>query len=96
MDVGRTEGIGGAGRIEDPRKISRTSPTQGASSPPPADKVEISEGARLISEALTLPQVRADRIEEVKRLIDSGKFETDERLQGAIERFIQENRDLLE
>lgn len=95
MDVGRTEGVGGPGRVEGPKQPSKVTPSQIPSTPPPADKVEISESARLVSEALSLPQVRTERVEEIKKLIESGRFETDERLQGAVDQFLEENRDLL-
>ena len=95
MDVGRTEGVGGPGRVEGPKKPSSIKPTQPPASPSKADSVEISEGARLVSEAMALPQTRAERIEEVKKLIESGRFENDERLNGSVEQFLRENPDLL-
>lgn len=95
MDIGRTEGVGGPGRIEGLHPLSKVRPPVPAS-PPPADRVEISEEARLVSEALCLPAVRSERVEEIRHLIRSGRFETDARLEGALQRFLEENRDVLE
>jgi len=95
MDIGRTEGIGGPGRIEGPHKASKINPPA-PPAPPPADKVEISSQARLVSEALSLPSVRAERIAEIRKLIQAGLYENDARLEGALLKFLQENRDLLE
>ena len=94
MDIGRTEGIGGPGRIEGPRHPSQVDPSA-LSSPAPADRIEISEHARLVSEALFLPDVRAERVQEMKRLLESGRFDTEARLEGALQRFLEENRDVL-
>jgi flagellar biosynthesis anti-sigma factor FlgM len=94
MDIGRTEGVGGPGRIEGSQRISKADSTAPASSSP-ADKVEISEQARLVSEALSLPPVRAERVEEIRKLIQSGLYETDARLEGALQKFLEENRDVL-
>ena len=94
MDVGRTDGVGGPNRVEGPRKTPKVTPSQTPSAPPPTDKVEISEAARLVSEALSLPQVRTERVEEIKKLLESGQFDNDARLQGAIDQFLEENSDL--
>lgn len=96
MDIGRTEGVGGTGRIEGPQRMSKppaSSPTPGAG---PADRADLSAQSQLISEALGLPAVRAERIDEVRRLLASGELDSDARLEGAIDRFLAENRDLLE
>ncbi len=94
MDIGRTDGVGGPGRVEGPRPPHRITPPQ-AASPAPADKVEISEAAQLISEALALPQVRSERVDEVRKLIESGRFDNDERLEAAVDKFLRDNPDLL-
>ena len=94
MDVGRTEGVSGPGGIER-RKIDAARIRKAESAPPPSDKVEISEGGRLLSEALSLPPTRSEKIEEVRRLIESGKYDTRERLEGAIDRLLQDHPELL-
>ncbi len=93
MDIGRTDGIGGPGRIEGPQRASKPAPSP---TPPadPADRVEVSASSQLISEALSLPPVRAERIDEVRHLLASGQLDTDARLEGALDRFLEENRGL--
>jgi len=91
MDIGRTEGVQGTGNVQGPRRIGGVPPASPASVP--LDKVEISDVARLVSEIQALPQVRPDRIDTVRRLIESGRFETSERLEGAIGRFLQETEE---
>jgi hypothetical protein len=94
MVIGRTDGVGGPGRIDGPNKITRITPPLKQSGPASADKVDLSQKAGMISKALSLPQVRAERVAEVRKLIESGRFDTDTRLEGALKRFVAENSDV--
>ena len=91
MDIGKTDGVGGPGRIDGPNKIARVTPSVTPSGPSSADKVDLSQKAGMISKAMSLPQVRLDRVGEIKKLIQMGTFETDARLEGALKRFMIEN-----
>ena len=95
MDVGRTEGAGGSGRIEGPHKTSKPAQPSSPKAPGASDKVDISAPAGLISKALSLDPVRLDRVAEVKKLVQSGKYQTDAHLEGALDRFLDENSDAL-
>ena len=95
MDIGRTEGVQGPAPIDPSKKVGKTQKAADASSTPLTDKVEISDGARLLSEVLGLPGVRQEKIEAIKQLIEDGKFDTEERLQGAIDELLKENPDFL-
>ncbi len=88
MEIGRTEGVQGPGNVQGPRKTAPASPT---SPTQPGDRVEISETARMIAELTSMPKVRQDRIEAVKKLVESGQFDTKERLAGAIDNLLREN-----
>jgi anti-sigma28 factor (negative regulator of flagellin synthesis) len=91
MDIGRTDGVGGPGRIDGPNKITRTSPPSTPSGASAADKVDLSQKAAMVSKAMSLPAARAERVAEIKMLIQSGQFETNDRLEWAINRFLIEN-----
>lgn len=66
--------------------------------PPPArtettslnDSVEISDAARLVEQAGEIPAVRQDRIDAIRRQIAAGTYETDEKLNIAVERLLDE------
>ena len=94
MDIGKTDGVGGPGRVDGPNKITRITPPVTPSGASAADKVDLSQKAAMVSKALSLPDVRAERMAEIKQLIESGRFDTDARLQGALDRFMVENSDL--
>lgn len=95
MDIGKTDGVGGPGRIHGPNKISRVTSSSMPSGPASADKIDLSRKAGMVSKALSLPQVRTERVAEVKKMIESGRFDTDTRLEGALKKFVMENPDLL-
>ena len=96
MDIGKTEGVGGAGRIDGPQRIGKITPPPAHSVAGANDKLDISSHAKITSDALALPKVRSERVEEVRNLLRSGRFETDARLNQALDRFLAENRDTLE
>ena len=91
MEIGRTEGVQGPGNVQGPKRVSQvpsTSPVERT------DRLEISDAARLISELTSMPRLRQDRIEAVRKLIEAGQFETQARLEGALEGFLGENPDI--
>ena len=94
MDIGSTEGLGGIGRIHGPQKPASIPPSSYTQAVDPADKLEISTHGHLVSQARELPATRLERIQEVCNLIESRRFDTLQRLQGAIDRFLAENPDL--
>lgn len=50
------------------------------------------EHARHLAYLRTLPEVRADRIAKIKKMIADGSFDTDTRLSAAIDRMLEELR----
>jgi hypothetical protein len=95
MDIGRTEGIGGSGRIEGPQCSSKPAPSSATPGSARTDRAEFSASSQLISEALGLPSVRSERIDEVRQLLASGQLDSDARLEGALDAFLREQRDVL-
>ena len=96
MDVGSTSGVGGAGRVDGPQHVGPVKPSATSVPSAAADKVQLSPQAKIASDALALPAVRAERVDEIKKLIESGRFDTDARLESALDGFLAENPDLLE
>ena len=96
MDIGRTEGAGGAGRIEGPQRSSKPAPSAATPGSARVDRAELSASSQLISEAIGLPSVRSERIDEVRQLLASGQLDTDARLEGALDGFLRENPDVLQ
>lgn len=94
MEIERTGGVSGAGGVEG-KKTPRVSKPQATTPAREGDKVEISQAGQFISEIASLPKIRQDKVDEVKRLIEQNRFETPERLSSAVDKFLQENSDLI-
>jgi len=54
------------------------------------DELDISEAARLVEQAKELPEIRGDRVEAIRAKIAEGTYETNEKLEGAVERLLDE------
>ena len=54
------------------------------------DQVELSRTAQLLSKVHDLPDVRQDVVDRVRAEIESGQYETPEKLDAAIQRLIEE------
>ena len=55
-----------------------------------SDQVDISPEAELINQVHNLPDIRADRVAELRAQIASGSYETEERISGALDRLLDE------
>ena len=54
------------------------------------DTVEISDSARYLGEIKKLPDIREDKVQAARDLIASGQFETPERIDGTVDKLLQE------
>ena len=60
------------------------------SSSPTSDTVEISQQARIAAKLASLPEVRTDLVAQVKAEIEAGTYDTQEKLDIAISRMLNE------
>ncbi|HUG89260.1 MAG TPA: flagellar biosynthesis anti-sigma factor FlgM [Planctomycetaceae bacterium] len=54
------------------------------------DQVEISPAARLLETAGRSPEIRAERLNQIKAEIEAGTYETPEKLEAALVRLFEE------
>jgi len=54
------------------------------------DQLDISREADLVSRVRDVPEIRQDRVAEIRAQIESGVYETDDKLEGALERLLDE------
>lgn len=87
MIIGPTGPLGGTNPIDPTHNIRPTEPKDLL--PPIQDKVEVSEAARLSSEALSIDPIRLDKIQNLKMEIQAGTFDTTERLEKALQKFLE-------
>lgn len=54
------------------------------------DRVEVSDVARFLDELRRLPSVRLERIEQIRQAIEAGAYETEQKLDAALDRLLSE------
>ena len=59
-------------------------------SPPGADKVEISFQAQLMGKIAMMPEVRSEKVDEVRQSLAMGTYDIEGKLSTAVERFIDD------
>ena len=52
--------------------------------------MDISPKAQVLSQVRDIPDIRHDRVAEIRAAIDSGTYETDEKLSVALDRLLDE------
>jgi flagellar biosynthesis anti-sigma factor FlgM len=70
-------------------RASQSAAAQG-SSLAQVDQLDISPEASFAAQAQDLPDVRQSRVAEIRAQIESGAYETDDKLEGALERLLDE------
>jgi negative regulator of flagellin synthesis FlgM len=78
------QALGGPHSIRSPQR------TAAPSTPAIGDQLDISESAQLLSQAHDVPDVREDLVARVRSQITGGTYETPERLDGAVDRLLDE------
>ncbi len=88
--------IHGLTQIHGPQPVSaphRTQAPHGAAASghtTGADQLDISQEADMISRVRELPEIRADRVAEIRAAIESGTYETSDKLEVAVGRLLDE------
>ena len=86
--------IYGPGQVHGPQSIrapQRVQPAQAdAVDNTPLDQVDISAEADFVSQIHDLPDIRADRVADIRAQIESGVYETNEKIDIAVGRLLDE------
>jgi len=90
MQIHGPSHLHGAQSIQGPHKVRQAS---AAPTPEPlhgADQVDISAEADMVSRVHELPDVRTDRVAEIRQQLAAGAYETDAKLDVALGRLLDE------
>ena len=89
MEIHQSGGIPGPDPIQ-PKRISqsRFTPPKGPSHG--VDRAEISDHAKFLAKLREVPPIRKEKVEELRALIASLRYETPERIAGAVEKLLRE------
>ena len=85
--------IRGPGDVSKTTRIESVKRSTGSVGPEAAhagreDTVEFSQISRLLSKLSSTPEVRHDRVEEIRAEIERGEYMTDEKLKAAMNRLL--------
>lgn len=95
MDVSGIGSVHGSGPVRSANPASASGPAQQASpSAPqsitsPQDELEISAAGQMLDRLSETPDVRAERIAQIKEAIENGDYDTDEKLEAALSRMFE-------
>ncbi len=90
MQIHGVNHLHGAQSINGPHRTQPTNATPQADAWLGVDEVEISQEADLVSRVHDLPDIRADRVAQIRAEIAAGIYETDGKLDVAIGRLLDE------
>jgi negative regulator of flagellin synthesis FlgM len=89
MQVYGTTYLHGAQSISAPH-TARTHQPQPTQYTAPADELALSPEALLLDRVRDLPEIRSDRVQQIRAQLAAGTYETGERLNAALERLLDE------
>ena len=90
MQIQGPVSVHGAHGLNGPHRARTAQPTPPQSASGQVDQLDISSEADLVSRAREIDDIRTDRVAEIKSAIESGAYETDEKLDIAIDRLLDE------
>ncbi len=83
-DISLVSGVNGS-RVEPVEvRVDRPAKTQSEAPARPSDRVDISDRARLLSQLAALPDTRSDLVDNIRKQIADGTYETADRLDQAV------------
>jgi negative regulator of flagellin synthesis FlgM len=68
-------------------------PAEAAHTPPApgvGDRIDISEAGQIAGRLAEIPDVRQERVDEIRAALADGTYETDAKLEAAVERLLDE------
>ena len=76
--------------INAPHRAQASPPAARSSYATGADQLDISREADMVSRARELPDIRADRVAEIRAAIEAGTYETADKIEVAVGRLLDE------
>ncbi len=90
MQIQGPANLHGAHAIHGPHRVQGPAPQQPSGPIQGADQLDISAEAEMISRIRDVPDIRADRVAEIRHQIEAGTYETEDKLELAVGRLFDE------
>jgi len=72
------------------QNIPEEAPCHEATPPPMGGTPDVAETLRLLERISRMPDIRFEKVQQMQELIAEGRFETPERIDGAVRRLMEE------
>ncbi len=82
--------VHGAQSVHGPHSARSIEPASSPASQGVGDRLELSDAGKIAGQLAEIPDIRADRVEQLRAAIASGNYETEERLGVAVDRLLDE------
>jgi negative regulator of flagellin synthesis FlgM len=90
MQIHGPSQIHGAQPIHGPHPARSAEPAASPASAGMGDRLDISEAGQLADRLAEIPDMRGDRVQDIRAALADGTYETDEKLDIALERLLDE------
>jgi len=89
MDVSGLGSVSGAGPIRSATTANAAKPAQSPATMSPQDELQLSSVGQSLDRVGESPEMRAERIAQIKASIDEGSYDMDEKLDIALSRMFE-------
>ena len=90
MQIHGTAYLHGPQSMSGPHRAYNSQPPARSASAQPADQLDISPQADLVSRVRDVPDIRHDRVATIKAAIANGTYETPEKMDAALDRLLDQ------
>ena len=90
MQINGLSRLHAAQAINGPHQPQSTPPTKPSTPVAGADELDLSPQASLIDQVKAAPDIRVDRVADIRAQIEAGVYATDEKLDIALDRLLEE------
>ena len=90
MQIRGTSGVQTTTQVNFANRIQSTETSNVATQIDTTDQVDISNEARMLAGLNENTEIRADRVAEIRQQIETGQYETTEKLETAVDRLLDE------
>lgn len=90
MQINGPTHLHGPQSVNAPHRPQASRPAAGTNHVSGADQLDISREAEMVSRARETPDIRAERVAEIRTAIQAGTYETSDKLDAAVGRLLDE------
>jgi len=90
MQINGIAHVHGAQNINQPHRAGAQGPSNPSAASREVDQLDISPTASFVSQVRDVPDIRQDRVDAIRAAIADGDYETDDKLDAALENLLAE------